>query len=187
MAISTINQNSLATGVPSASSITTGTLPYAQLPTGSVLQVVSTTKTDVFTSTSTSYVDITGLSVNITPKFTNSKIFVTVSMVAGATPYTNLCAFQLVRNSTPICVGNARGGYAQATVGNQRASYDTNSAFNLSMNYLDSPATISSVTYKVQGFTEGGTFKVNTSGGDASGGPYSVTSASTITVMEIAG
>ena len=44
--------------------------------TGNILQVVSTTKTDTFSTTSTSYVDITGLSVSITPTSTSSKIFI---------------------------------------------------------------------------------------------------------------
>ena len=44
---------------------------------GKVLQVVSTTKTDTFTTSSTSFVDITGLSVSITPSSTSNKIKIT--------------------------------------------------------------------------------------------------------------
>jgi hypothetical protein len=57
MAIITLNNNSL-------SSVTA--LPAA-IATGKVLQVVTTTKTDVTSTTSASFVDITGMSVSITP------------------------------------------------------------------------------------------------------------------------
>jgi hypothetical protein len=56
----------------------TGTVPAARLPAGSVLQVVSTVKTDTFTTVSSSYVDVTGLSVSITPTSATSKILVLV-------------------------------------------------------------------------------------------------------------
>ena len=50
----------------------------AGLPAGSVLQVVQTVKTDTFATTSTSFVDITGVSVAITPSSTSSKILIQV-------------------------------------------------------------------------------------------------------------
>ena len=47
------------------------------IDTGKILQVVQTTKSDVFsTSTISSYVDVTGLTVNITPTKANSNILV---------------------------------------------------------------------------------------------------------------
>ena len=48
---------------------------------GSTVQVVQSTKTDVFSTTSTSYTDVTGLSVSISPKFSTSKILVIGNMV----------------------------------------------------------------------------------------------------------
>ena len=47
-------------------------------------QIVQTVKTDTFTTTSTSFTDITGLSVNITPTSASSKIYVSFT-VNGAT------------------------------------------------------------------------------------------------------
>ena len=41
---------------------------------GKVGQVVQTTKTDIFSSTSTSFTDVTGVTANITPSATSSKI-----------------------------------------------------------------------------------------------------------------
>ena len=50
-------------------------------PFGKILQVVQGTKTSEFSSTSTSYTDLTGLSVAITPS-TNSKILAIVEIQA---------------------------------------------------------------------------------------------------------
>jgi len=164
-------------------------IPKAALPTGSVLQVVSTTKTDTFSTSSTSFTDITGLSVSITPSSASSKIFVTANLVAASGGvYYILGAFRLVRDSTAICVGNTTSGYASATVGTQRSSTDLNSAYNVGMSYLDSPSTTSSITYKVQVFCENASYSVcvNRTGNDTGSAGYSARSASTITVMEIA-
>ena len=55
----------------------------AVLPAGSIIQVVSTTKTDTFSTTSTSFSDVTGFSVSITPTSTSSKIMVMASAQVG--------------------------------------------------------------------------------------------------------
>jgi hypothetical protein len=163
-----------------------GRVPSANAPLGSVIQVVSTTKTDVFSSTSTSYTDITGLSASITPTNSANKILVFVSMTVGSAPLNVLMMFRLLRGATAINVGDVRSGYVQSTIGGARGIYDTNGANTLPMLFLDSPATTSSTTYKVQGSAESGTFKVNANGSDASGSVWSFTAASTITLMEIA-
>jgi hypothetical protein len=60
-----------------AASLGYGTLSSSRLPTGSVLQVVSTSKTDTFSSSSSgSWIDITGLSATITPTNSSNKILV---------------------------------------------------------------------------------------------------------------
>ena len=54
-------------------------VPRDGLPSGSaggIIQVKSTTKTDTFTTNSTSFTDITGLSVTITPTRSDNKILV---------------------------------------------------------------------------------------------------------------
>jgi hypothetical protein len=165
----------------------TGKLNTAIVNAGGVLQVVQTTKTNVFSSTSTSFTDITGLSVSITPTSASSKIMVLVSLTAGSTPVNNLFDFILRRNSTNIYVGDTRAGYTAVSIGGGRGIYDTNGANTFAMNFLDSPATTSATTYSVQGRCEGGTFRVNANGSDLSGFVWSFTAASSITVMEIAG
>ena len=158
----------------------------ASIPSGGIIQIQSTTKTDTFSSSSTSFTDITGLSVSITPTSSTSKILVTTSVIGGSTTWTNLCAFRLVRDSTAICVGNSASGYTQATVGGLRGSYDLNSGWYFTAHHLDSPATTSTTTYKVQGYVEANSFRINAIGSDNSGAGWSYRGASTITVMELA-
>ena len=139
-------QSSTATN---ASNISSGTLGKARLPTGSVLQVVSATKTDrqTFSLTDNSYQDISSLSASITPSSSSSKVFVMFSIGACGNSSTGDLLFRIVRGSTAIAVGDSGVAYlstlAIRTVGAELTSTPT-------MNYLDSPATTSSTTYKIQ-------------------------------------
>ena len=155
---------------------------------GSILQVVSTTKTDTFTSaTSAAWVDVPGLSLTITPKSTSSKILAFVS--PDATGTVGYAFFgQLVRDSTPISIGDADSLRTRVSWQNTMAGGTANNHLGpFGFSYLDSPATTSSVTYKfrvqVQG---GGTIYVNRNETSADNLWISRT-ASTITLMEVAG
>lgn len=152
---------------------------------GTPLQTLSVTKSDVFTSTATTFTDITGLTITITPSSNTSKFLIIATMMAGVTPLNILTAYRLVRDSTPIGVGNAATNYYQATVGGLRNSYDTNSAFVVPLHHLDSPATTNPITYKIQGYAEGGTWRINAQGADAANSIWSTRGISTFTVMEI--
>ena len=164
----------------------TGTL-ISTKSAGTVLQVVSTTKTDTFSTTSSSFVDITGLSLSITPTSATSKILIIVNAIGGSGGSAgSLCTFRLMRNSTAINIGNAEAGYTQASVGGMRVPLDTNASWLVPMSFLDSPATTSATTYKIQGSIEGNTLRINSTGSDASSAQWSYRGASTITVMEIA-
>lgn len=65
-------------------SAVTGVLPGSALPAGATKQVVQTVKTDTFSTTSLTHVDVTGLSVTITPSSTSSKILVIVDFFDGS-------------------------------------------------------------------------------------------------------
>ena len=155
-----------------------------QSSAGKVLQVVSATKTDTFSTTSSSYVDVTGLTVSITPTSSSSKILVLGSINYGASA--DVGFFRLVRDSTALQVGDAAGVRVQAT-GQMRNSTDSADADTASVLYLDSPATTSSVTYKIQAASSPGgyTTRFNSSADDANQTNRGRT-ASSITVMEIA-
>jgi hypothetical protein len=153
--------------VQSTSAIVGGKVPYTNLPTGNILQVVSYSYAGETSTTSTSFTD-TPLTVSITPKFATSKIFVIYTGSAGNNG-SNTTYLTFTRNGTNLSgtQGFMRIWFASAT------SY---SFGGFSMSCLDSPATTSSLTYKVQFKTSSGTTYVSSGG-----------STDTITVMEIAG
>ena len=163
-------------------------LATSGLPAGAVLQVVSTPKTDTFSTSSTSFTDITGLSVNITPTSTSSKVLVFMDCkIASAN---NVTAFvRIMRGSTVIYVGDDAGDRISATMGN---SDDPSDQFQFQMSgmFLDSPSTTSQVTYKIQISSEGsgntGTVFVNRTSPDTDNNQVG-RFASSITVQEIAG
>ena len=161
----------------------TGTL-ISTKSAGTVLQVVQTTKTNSFTTTSGSAVDITGLSVSITPSSTTSKILVSVMMETGHTGNDLGHSYlYLVRNSTNIFIADTAGSRKSATlVGNYLEQVMQSKV----VQYLDSPSTTSSVTYKMQALTTAGTFCINRSGRDSDNTNFDGRGVSSITVMEIA-
>ena len=189
----TINGAGLASGVtsvPNLQSFPAGPrLANVNMPVGSVLQVVQAVKTDTFSTTSTTMTDITGLSVSITPTSSTSKIlvFMNTSISCGNGSDVNHVGVQIVRNSTAIFVGDARGTRMQATgIVNTTTAGQMN---HPSAVYLDSPATTSATTYKLQIKTTNASYtaNVNRSGRDADNAiGYDGTGTSGITVMEIA-
>lgn len=151
---------------------------------GKLGQVVSTIKSDTFTMASATYTDVTGLSVAITPTATSSKILVTYWLTSAADNASTMGYSRLVRDSTAIAVGDASSNRVQATT--NWYQYGNYTVISSGVTYLDSPATTSSTTYKVQVRREAaaGTVYVNRGQNDTdnASGPRTV---STITVMEI--
>ena len=154
---------------------------------GSVLQVISSTKTDIAIFSSDTFIDLNNLSVTITPSSASSKILITASIKGAGT--NNACRLQgrLVRDSTPIFVGASSGSRTPASF----ELYENENAgvSDASINFLDSPSTTSAVTYKIQGRDGNGSASsvfVNRSQDDLDAANYP-RFASTITVMEIAG
>lgn len=146
--------------------------------------VQSTTKTDVFTSTSTSLVDVTGLSVSITPSAATSKVLVIVSLSIIAITDTYNVRGAIIRGSTQIAGGTAAGTRPSATFATNRSRGPVVQTFC----HLDSPATTSATTYKVQVATEGtagagvAVGRSDGSDGDSTALPRT---ASSITVIEV--
>ena len=158
----------------------------ADFPAGSVLQVVSTAKSDQFTTSSTSFTDVTGMSATITPTSSSSKILVIFSVgLVGNSNAGQFVYLQLVRDTTSISIGDASGSRARVSAGNGGTQPYSNSS--LTITNLDSPSTTSAVTYKIQMRSQSsGTAKFNSRGDDADNSAYGRSSAS-LTLMEIAG
>ena len=147
----------------------------AWVNTGRIGQVVSTTKTDAFSTTSTSYVDITGMSVSITPTAATSTILVITGLALSAGAARGYA--QLVRGATNIAISTGFAGSNQTSV-----TYGNNYMTQyVSISHIDSPATTSATTYKFQVKADSGsTVQVNAQAGATSHG-----NVSTLTVMEI--
>jgi hypothetical protein len=142
---------------------------------GKVLQVVSASTTTSTAITTTSMAD-SGITATITPTSASSKIFVIVSSatVTSRSANESRAQAQLLRGATKIADYNTEsffgGQFTSAT------SFFMNA--QNSITYLDSPATTSATTYKLQG-------SVNSTGGSQTLTFQYNSSQSTITLMEI--
>ena len=150
----------------------------------SVLQVVSTTKTDTFSTTSTSFTDVTGLSVTITPRFSTSRILIIGNFNVGISGDIAL-HLRLMRDSTAVFIGDAASNRPRDTNAVIPGNMSANTFSNVPV-FLDSPATTSATVYKVQMFVNSGTGYLNRSGADRDTTGFDARTASSITVMEIA-
>ena len=160
-----------------------GNLSFAG--TGKILQVVQTFKTDSTSqsgNSSTTFYDISGMSVSITPSSSSNKVLVmwTAQLASsGASGRGNI--IRLLRDSTEIGSGTG-GSSTNGQVYHRTVQYNPETK---NMMYLDSPNTTSATTYKLQWSVEGSggsatTYYLN----DNSGGSFGITSH--ITVMEVA-
>jgi hypothetical protein len=149
--------------------------------TSAVIQVKNTVKTTAFTTTSATFVDVTGLSVSITPTSATNKIlvFVTVSGIGADVSSAGETGFVIVRNSTQIGVNTDGASNFTGHLSKRNLSTGTAFSLNSAANVLDSPATTSATTYKIQvKGVGGGTTNINR---DVDGNG----TVSTITVMEV--
>jgi hypothetical protein len=144
-----------------------------------VLQVVDATKTDAFTTTSTTVVDITGASVTITPSSTSSKVlFIAQIGCYGTGSAGVVMIISAWRDSTEMLSGGtANGGTMQQYVTGAVGAYGNGPG---AICLLDSPNTTSATTYKLRTKVNGGTGYFNRLAADAGVG-----AVSTFTVLEI--
>jgi len=151
--------------------------------TGKVLQVVSTTKTDTYSTSGDG--DISGLTATITPSSTSSKILITAHITGQSSGNDTTQTFGLKRDSTYICQGNADGSRPQVTCRIDCSGGNFNDT--TSINYLDSPSTTSAITYTIHTWSQSGHWchinKTNNNGNTSN--TYDSRTTSTITVMEI--
>ena len=130
---------------------------------GKVLQVVQGTTTTLTSTTSLTYAD-TNLSASITPSLASSKIAIFVTGAVENNSAGAVGGVRLMRGATSIYEWSNRiqneGGYLSV---------------GMAINYVDSPATTSATTYKIQ-INENGTGTFNWSMGST---------ISSIVLMEI--
>ena len=147
-------------------------LAGADMPSGSVLQVVMGTTATAASNGGSTYAD-TGLSASITPSATSSKVLAMVNQplsVSSSTTAARDIGFRLVRGSTDLIQG-------MAEIDTDNTNLLKVPGYNAQL-FLDSPNTTSATTYKT-------TFRVNAGTSDVYAQQHGATSS--IILMEIKG
>ena len=162
-----------------------GVLTWAEAGGGKINQVVQTVNSTISQMSSSSFADVSGMSVAITPSASNSKILITVSLYAGQNG-NSVAFFKLLRGSTVIGSGADAGNRVGCNFSFGVDGGDGHSQVHSnSYSYLDSPSTTNATTYKIQGASyNNATLTFNRTPNDAD----HVTSArctSVITAMEV--
>ena len=106
---------------------------------GKVLQVVTANTNSAVNNQSTSYVD-TGLTASITPSLTSSKILILINQSIGKSNANTFLDLNLLRDATSLI--NPWGNDLLYTATVQHLYVYA------SLNYLDTPSSTSSLTYK---------------------------------------
>jgi hypothetical protein len=183
-----------------SSSKLSGALPaisgasLTNLDAGKILQVKQTVKTSFFsTSTTGSGVDVTGVSVTITPASSSNKILVRCFGEYGNDNNDSFASLSLVRvldgsTDTGIAVGDTRGSTTRATMNATLRSgggLSHNVSRHFGCEFLDSPNTTNAIIYKLRIFVVQGT-PACVGGSDSDGFNNFVSTPTFITAMEVA-
>ena len=123
---------------------------------GGIIQTINVVKTDTASTTGATFVDISGLSISITPSSSSNKILFR-GYVAMSTQLNGSGTLKIFRGSTEIGKSTADG----TTANNSTAFFKVLNAgstttsgrsqpWQLQFEVLDSPATTSATTYKCQ-------------------------------------
>jgi hypothetical protein len=138
--------------------------------------VVQTFKTDVFSTASTTFTDLSGLSATITPTSATSKILV-ISHISFGGPNTQTFQAELRRGSTSVGIATTGADPSSAQVSANVNIFASN-AFHV---FLDSPGVATATTYSWRVKTNSGTLLVNRWNVDTT-----KTVTSSITLIEVA-
>ena len=149
---------------------------------GKILQVVTTKKTDAFTTTSSTYVDV--MTATITPTSNSNKILVRFMVNGGTAGDVAHLYVAVFRDSTEIGSADAAGSRVSASNVINTMTQATESYSN---EILDTPATTSAITYRIKILAKNsGTAHINRSGRDNNAHTHDGRSTSFITLMEVA-
>jgi hypothetical protein len=155
---------------------------------GKILQVVSATKTDVFSASvaSAGTYSTDAFTVEITPSSASSKIFISGVINVGSNSGNNRAAAALFRNGTIVLQGDAVGSRSRTLMGRLTPGSDT-AVTAAGFSLLDSPNTTSAVTYSIRIASDGAaTVYLNRATNDTDAN-FTFRSASSMVAMEVAG
>jgi hypothetical protein len=144
MALSKIDAVNFLTGTIPSGNIATSSLAAAA--TGKILQVNSVNYSTAETITATSFTE-TGLVLSITPASTSNKILIICSPHIRMDRSADNAAYKvaLYRDSTPIMEDDATNAYFAEFAGTTTTDIRTKQSYE----FLDSPSSTSSITYKL--------------------------------------
>jgi hypothetical protein len=157
---------------------------------GKVLQVVSTTKTDTQTISTSSATQISGLTVALTCASTSNKVLITGVLSVGGT--TNDAGYEIYAGGSAItaATGDAASSRRRTTFGGGAflgQGNETYRVYTIPFSFLHSPSSTSEITYSIYKTDSGSTATyINRSANDGDSADRQ-RAISTITVMEIAG
>jgi len=151
---------------------------------GKVLQVLTVEKQDTFTTNSVTFVDITDLTLTITPSAATSRIYITGVLNVGQHAGTHYAWTRLLRDSTVICTPTGEGSRATTLTG--QGNPQNHTIITGAISFVDSPNTTSATVYKLalRSQTAGQSQYINRTYTDNDDSSFP-RSASSLTVMEI--
>lgn len=154
-----------------------------------IRQVKQSVKTNIFSTSSNGFNDVTGLTVDITPLSSSSKILAMCYVNYGTASDNVRLAARIVReesgSDTIISQGDEDGNRTQCQWIGRHANLN-GAQLQANIQILDSPATTNTLTYKFQtGRMDGGTLVINDGRADTNASTHG-RPISTITVMEVA-
>ena len=127
------------------------------VPAGSTVQVVHRDHNPIFSTTSTSFVNITNYSVSITPSSTSSKILLIVNPYFSVNGHGSLRLTRSIGGATATTAGfvgdqglssRTAATFHEYTTTSYNTGYNPNSG---GITFFDSPNTTSAVVYQLQG------------------------------------
>lgn len=159
----------------------------ASMSAGSIIQVVSTTKTDAWSQTTSGSNLYDAISLNITTSGASNKVLVTCHFTGDCGGNYNAIGAVLRRGTNTLYIGDARGNRARAGCQVGLSSDDIRTEVS-SLQFLDTPGSAATHTYHLSVFDgdeNGGIVYINMARNDSDASHY-ITTASTLTAMEVA-
>ena len=168
--------------------------PYSSYTYGGILQVgYSNLNSDFSTNSSSAWVDVSNLSVTITPQSTSSRFYVQFSLGRATTNQHNFDhggGLRVLRNGSQSDLNASQDGNRERVCGMiyGMAYNDDHSPGPWSFSGIDHPNTTSAVTYKLQCLAQSSSHAIHINrsiNNNNSGAIYHGAARSTIVVMEL--
>ena len=167
--------------------------PYSSYTYGGIVQVGYNNLNSRFSTNSTSFVDVSNLSVTITPQSASSRFYIEFSLGRATTDQHNFDhggGVRVLRNSTDSDLNATADGSRPRVCGMiyGMAYNDDHSPGPWSFSGIDHPNTTSAVTYKVQVLAQSSNHAIHINrpiNNGNTGNIYHGAARSTIVVMEL--